>query len=295
MKRLLLLVAMVTATGCARSLPDSAYVNAANVKTLREAFQAGKTTGGDAAATTSAEPTGWATFKGVFKVSGAPQPLPLSVTKDTAVCAPGGKAVLSEVWRTDSAGHLRDVVVYLSSPFKSGDAKWEHEAYAAKKDESPEFDQKECIFLSHMFAMRSTQKLKVLNSDAVGHNTKIDGNGKGQSANFTVAANGSETYNPGGASQAPMPVACSIHPWMSAYIMAVDSPLFAVTKEDGSFEIANIPAGVDLEFKVWHEGLKAPTEDITLNGQPAKLAKGKLKIKAEPDSTVELVFDGPAK
>jgi hypothetical protein len=40
---------------------------------------------------------------------------------------------------------------------------------------------------------------------------------------------------------------------MKAYIIARDDSYFAVTKPDGTFEIANLPAGDEIEFQVWHE------------------------------------------
>ena len=49
-----------------------------------------------------------------------------------------------------------------------------------------------------------------------------------------------------------MPVVCNIHPWMKAYILSLDHPYMAVTGEDGTFEIKNMPAGQH-EFQFWHE------------------------------------------
>ena len=40
---------------------------------------------------------------------------------------------------------------------------------------------------------------------------------------------------------------------MKAYVLPSASPYVAVTAEDGSFTLANLPAGGELEFQVWHE------------------------------------------
>ena len=99
----------------------------------------------------------------------------------------------------------------------------------------------------------------MLNSDPVGHNTNIAGGGTAATINATIpAAKSYAMYEPGGESPEPFAVSCSIHPWMSAQMIVRDSPYFAVTKPDGTFEIANVPAGVPLEFRVWQEKSKIP-------------------------------------
>ena len=47
-------------------------------------------------------------------------------------------------------------------------------------------------------------------------------------------------------------VDCNIHPWMKGYLLVRDNPYMAVTGNDGSFLIANLPAG-EWEFQAWHE------------------------------------------
>lgn len=51
----------------------------------------------------------------------------------------------------------------------------------------------------------------------------------------------------------PMTIACSIHPWMKCYVRMFDSPYFAITGDDGRFEIKLAPVGKYRLF-VWHEG-----------------------------------------
>jgi hypothetical protein len=189
----------------------------------------------------------------------------------------------------DSNGGIKDVVIYLAGPgkFPAGNPKWEHPDYAAKRDATLDFDQKNCVFLTHMEAMRSTQKLRILNSDTVGHNTKIDATGKAVPLNATIPASASTIYQPGGEAQEPFDVSCSIHPWMSARMIVRDSPYFAVTKPDGTFEIANVPAGVPLEFRVWQEKSKF-IQDVTVKGKQEKWKGGRMKITLTPDQPMAL-------
>jgi hypothetical protein len=278
--------------GCARPQPPAITVTPTNasVVALRSALGTGANAAAAAPATV-AEPTGWATLRGTFKLTGqAPERSPLTVDKDMQVCAPGGKQVLSESLVVDSATQgIKDVVIYLAGPgkFPVGDAKWEHPDYAAGADATREFDQKNCVFLEHMFAMRSKQKLKILNSDPVGHNTNMQGGGKANPLNATIPAKGDATYEPGGESSEPFAVSCSIHPWMSARMLVRDSPYVAISKADGTFEIKNIPAGVPLEFRVWQEAGKF-LQDVTVNGQAEKWSKGRLKVTLQPDEVREM-------
>jgi len=48
---------------------------------------------------------------------------------------------------------------------------------------------------------------------------------------------------------------CNIHDWMSAYIVVVDSPYFALTDKQGMAQL-NVPAGPDYVISAWHPQLK---------------------------------------
>jgi hypothetical protein len=74
---------------------------------------------------------------------------------------------------------------------------------------------------------------------------------------------------------------------MSARMIVRNSPYFAVTKADGSFEIANVPAGVPLEFRIWQERARF-VEEVNVNGKAEKWPKGRLKLTLEPDQPKEI-------
>lgn len=302
MVRLSLCGLAVTAllAGCGRNPPSSPAqrVEISNVSALRTAFGGPAVEAGPAAVAQIETPQGWATITGTFKIDGAPPTrAPLKIDKDLTVCAPGGKQVLSEEVVIDPAtGGIKDVVLYLIGPHKKfpvGDPNWEHADYIAKQEAVPEFDQKNCVFLTHLFAMRSNQKLKILNSDPVGHNTNISGGGGAHPENLNVAANSYTYYSPGGESTEPFPVACNIHSWMAARMIVRDSPYVAVTKPDGTFEMANVPAGATLEFRVWQEKSKF-IQKITLNGKATTWDKGKFKVKLEDGQKLALDVVVPA-
>lgn len=272
------LLAVCTAVmlcGCSRALPPSELVNDTTITAVRGVLEEGVASGETGAVVVLADPTGWATLSGTFKVSGAVPPnKPLTVDKDVEVCAPGGRQVLDDIVLVGPGGVVQNVLVYVSSKIPSENPAWIHESYIAARGAEVIFDQKNCIFLSRMGVMWSTQTLKVLNSDPVGHNTNLASVRGAQAANISIPANGSVLYQPGDASPAPFPVSCAIHPWMKASMMVCDNPFFAVTDANGVFSIPNVPAGVELEFRVWHE--KAGyIQAVTVNNASEKWSKGR--------------------
>ncbi len=252
----LLACGVLVASGCTRPVAPNPRISTANVESLKKAFGAGAAEAGPAAVVAVADPTGWSTLKGKFVLAGAaPGRTALVISKDPQVCAPGGKTVLDEKLVVDGSGGIEDVVVYLVTKLPANNPKWEHPDLAAQATAELVFDQKECVFLDHVFVMRSTQTLLIKNSDPVGHNTSINpsAGSKAQSTNVLLPALSNSAYKPVGESAVPNSVSCSIHPWMSALLLTRNNPYYAVTKPDGTFVIKDVPAGVELEFAVWQE------------------------------------------
>lgn len=110
-----------------------------------------------------------------------------------------------------------------------------------------EIDQKNCEFLPVSVAGTKDQQFVFKSSDPVGHNVHYAG--FINNANFALGPNGSATrkLQP---ERRPINLACDIHPWMLGNLMVFDHPFFAVTGEDGSFEIKGVPAGTQ-NLIVW--------------------------------------------
>ncbi len=53
---------------------------------------------------------------------------------------------------------------------------------------------------------------------------------------------------------------CNIHPEMSAVVLALSSPLYAIAGRDGDLTVHTVPAG-DYMLHVWMEGLSQPEQD----------------------------------
>jgi hypothetical protein len=218
-----------------------------------------------------------------------PQMSPYNVTKEHEICSVNGKPPLQEtlIVAPDSKG-IKNVVVFLR------DASRVHESAQAKTDQV-EFDQKHCVFLSHVLGVTVGQSVDIKNSDPTGHNTNILGSGFNQ----LIPAGGTIPFKIQKETQQPNQVTCSIHPWMTAYILPRKNGYFAVTGPDGSFEIANVPAGEPLEFQVWHESGAAPGNGLVGTTAEAPDVKwtnrGRVAVKLNPDEVKEIKVVVPAK
>ncbi len=275
-------------SGCGRSVSASPNPQPAVAAEIREALLSGAS----AAATAEAEPTGtgWGTLRGKFVYAGdPPAPGTISATKDTEVCTSAGPLIDNSLVVGPDKG-IANIVVYAR-------VKRVHESAApleAGSDVAPlEFDQKHCMFLSHVVACQVNRKVDIKNSDPIGHNTKIDPQ-KGQPFNQNLPEGQTVAYIPTGEEALPASVSCSIHPWMRAYLLPREDKYFAVTTSDGSFEIPNLPAGEEIELQVWHERGTGPGGALVLPRKDLKwTSKGRFKVKIEPDESVDLALDVP--
>ncbi len=276
-------VALLLAGGCGQTeLPTASSPDLEKVAKLRAEFSQGIDQSASQTEETAAGPSGYATLRGTFRINGdPPPPRPLAITKDQTICAPGGKTVYSEDLVVDpQTKGIANIALWANDVPLA----WIHESAKPGRDDEIIFDQKECLFLTHVVGMQRTQKLRVLNSDPVGHNLLVG------SFNQTIPAGGFTIYQPLKATRAPESMKCSIHPWMQAYLLVRDDSYFAVTQPDGSFEIPNLPAGVKLDLRVWQERIGSVTE-VTVNGEPAKWSKGRMPITLTSDTELEIVID----
>jgi hypothetical protein len=66
-----------------------------------------------------------------------------------------------------------------------------------------------------------------------------------------------------------VPFICNIHPWMKSYIGVVGNPFFAVSNDDGQFEIKDLPAGTYV-LEAWHEKMGTSQQKITVKAGEVK-------------------------
>lgn len=183
------------------------------------------------------------------------------------------------VWLTPPAGH------YFKLDAKDLDLK-------SKDRETVTIRQPHCAFIPHVEVLfpsyrdpetgkhkTTGQKFIVKNDATFTHNTK-----------WTPERGAGDNYNMGPGTERTLDIklehgkvdiSCSIHPWMTAHVRVFDHPFATVTKADGSYEIPNVPSGVDLQVVAWHEKAgfvtspkgetikidKETTKDFTIKGK----------------------------
>jgi plastocyanin len=174
---------------------------------------------------------GWVGFHGA-----APPPRTLEVTKDRSVCgdsAPDESLLVSE-------GGLANAVVRIVVPG------------ARLEPARVTLDQRGCRFAPHVVAAPVGSTLDLLNGDALLHG--VHGwTGPATAFNVPMAFQGEKQPQPL-ARPGPIRVGCDVHPWMSAWILVVDVPYYAVSDARGRFEIAGVPPGTFTAI-AWHERL----------------------------------------
>jgi hypothetical protein len=82
----------------------------------------------------------------------------------------------------------------------------------------------------------------------------------------------------------PEKVFLGAEPKTVAWLLVCPNPYFAVSDAEGKFEIKNLPAGVPLEFNVWHEHANGINriERAKVNGENANWPKGRFKVELKP-------------
>jgi hypothetical protein len=246
---LVLGVACCAAAGCgatASALPNPAP----NTKLADEIRQSSGGAASETAETAeAAAPTvdTWGDLTGKFVYDG-PDTVParLAVTKDEQVC--GKHNLHDESLELGEGKALKNVVIFLADKKAAV-----HPEYEGAAKDTVKFDNEHCRFEPHILVMRTSQTLEVHNSDPVSHNSNMAPLGDA-AFNPLISQNSQSLYHFAKQQNAPVPVTCSIHPWMKGYVFPRDNPYVAVTGNDGSFQIKNLPAGKH-EFQVWQEAV----------------------------------------
>ena len=200
----------------------------------------------------------WATIKGqvVFpKAKEIPKREALNVNQDQKHCLANGKILDESVIVNPKNRGIKNVVVYLrpldktQAEFAKGDV---HPDDAKRKPAEVVIDQPCCMFIGRVTCARVGDTLVVKNPSPVNHNFFWD---SGNNGSFNVNIAPKNQWKMPAALKAeapPIQYKCTIHPLMTGYVRIFDHPYFAVTDDDGHFEIKNAPVG-KYRIVYWHE------------------------------------------
>ena len=178
------------------------------------------------------------------------------------VCAMTSTNTMSSTF-VGANGHLGNVFVYvkeglegLSFPAATGMAT---------------IDQQGCRYTPHVFGIRVGQTLTITNSDMTLHNIHASPSANDE-FNMGQPFQGMTFERTFDNPEIMVPFKCDVHGWMNAYVGVLDHPYFAVTAQDGMFDISTLPPG-DYLLEAWHEALGTQTQNVTVTtGQTAEVS-----------------------
>ena len=223
----------------------------------------GGDSGGEApvAAAPAFDPATAGDVSGMVMVDGElPAPEELRMNSDP-VCAMNATNTMSSTY-VGANGHLGNVFVYVKEGL-------EGRSFPPATG-SVTINQQGCRYTPHVFGIRVGQTFEIRNSDQTLHNIHAtaqvnDEFNMGQPPNIPLTR---EFDRP----EIMVPFKCDVHSWMNAYVGVLDHPYFAVTAEDGMFDISTLPPG-DYVLEAWHEALGTQTQNVTVTtGQTAEIS-----------------------
>jgi plastocyanin len=207
----------------------------------------------DSGAPAAAAPTGTATVSGTVQFAGTPPERP-TLNLNRECTALHEQAPLAQKVVVNDNGTLRWVFVYVKEGLGEG-------SFPAPQ-EPVELDQQGCIYHPHVFGVQTGQTIKILNSDPFLHNIHALPEAN-RPFNFGMPNQGDERERDFREPEVMVRIKCDVHGWMEAWAGVLSHPFYSTTDEQGSFNLANLPAG-DYVIEAWHEEYGTQTQNVTV-------------------------------
>ncbi len=191
----------------------------------------------------------------------APKPTRLRMDADKVCKAAHKDAVQGEEVVLNANGTLKNVLVYVKDGLKM-------KKFNAPKDKV-KFDQLGCMYTPHVLGIQTGQEVEVTNSDPTLHNVHSLSK---DNPSFNVAQpKKGMTLTKKFEKEEIFKVKCEVHTWMGAYMGVFSHPFFAVTGDDGTFNLQKLPAG-DYTLEAWHEKYGTQTIKVSVGAADKKTA-----------------------
>jgi len=125
-------------------------------------------------------------------------------------------------------------------------------------------DQRHCLYSPRVLAVQAGQPLEIRNSDNTLHNVHAVPE-RARGFNIGMPGAGRSAVRKFNEPEVFVRIKCDVHPWMAAHVAVVDHPYFAVTGDDGRFELEGLPTG-EYTVEAVHPSLGASSETVTVSG-----------------------------
>ena len=163
-----------------------------------------------------------------------------------------GTRVVQEAVVVSADGGLANVFITLDGAFPE----------SAAPTSPVTLDQAGCVYFPRVVGVRVGQALAVQNSDQLMHNVH------GVSAvdngfNISQPTAGIVRQFPMTGEETMLRLLCDVHRWMTAYVGVVSHPYFAVSGEDGAFDVLGVPPGT-YTVRTWHERFGPLTQTVSV-------------------------------
>ncbi|MBI3317175.1 MAG: carboxypeptidase regulatory-like domain-containing protein [Candidatus Omnitrophica bacterium] len=197
----------------------------------------------------------------------APKPLNFGAEKQCAVMH-GDKMPVTEDLVVNPNQTVKWALVYIKEGAPA--------STAPTPGEAVEINQKGCMFEPHAVVARIGQKVIFRNSDPLLHNVRSESKVE-KPFNIAQPLQDMTTAKTFAQPEIGIKMRCDVHFWMASYVHVLDHPFYAVTGDDGSFQIKDLPAGT-YTIEVWHEKLGTQTAEITVAEGETKTSEFALRL-----------------
>jgi plastocyanin len=155
-------------------------------------------------------------------------------------------------------------------------------------------NQKSCRYEPHVLLVPVQETVTVKSSDPLLHTVQMAGS---SDYNLPFTSAGQEITRPMNR-EGTVTLRCNVHIWMNGEMVVARHPYYAVTDQNGNFELTQVPPG-EYEIVAWHEGWRVVGEsalyDIATQvrvkrpvfGDPVIWSK---PVKVSPHQTAEVNF-----
>ena len=179
-------------------------------------------------------------------------------------CTPSEAQALSETTIVGPDGGLQNVFIHVKDGL--GDRVYETPTAPVV------LDQEGCRYEPHVFGAFVGQPVEIHNSDPTLHNVHAIPKANDE-FNFGQQPKTPAVTRTFDEPEIGVSFRCDVHGWMRAYANIVTHPFFAVTKEDGTFEIKGLPPGT-YTIEAWHERLGTQTQQVTISESAPAVTAG---------------------